>query len=454
MSLPNRSQSSPHWQMLQWIVRPLEVLEAGAQQHGDCFTLNVGNVVEFVMVSNPQGIEQILTENPQCFEVGRSNRILQRTLGDHSILLLDGDRHQRQRQLLMPPFHGERMKAYGELIQRITQGVMQAWQPGETVRVRSAMQSVSLRVILQAVFGIYEGERVAQLQRDIENFLEFSTSRLSFLSLLVPFLQKDLGAWSLGGRFVRLRDKIDQQLYAEIRERQTLPDASGTDILSLLMAARDVQGQAMTAEELRDELMTLLIAGHETTATAMSWALYWIHRNPEVKQKLIAEIDALGENPEPNAIVKLPYLNAVCSETLRLYPVAILAMPRITKSEYDLLGYHFPADTWLTPCIYLTHHREDLYPEPKQFKPERFLERQFSPYEYLPFGGSNRRCIGAAFALFEMKLALAEILANFELTLASDRPVVPIRRGITMAPKGGVEIRILGKRTRKSAVTV
>lgn len=454
MTQPDGPQTSPYWQMLQWIVRPYDFMEACAQLHGDCFILRLGNVVELVMISNPQGIEQIFTENPKCFDAGRSNRILRRTLGDSSILLLDGDRHQRQRQLLMPPFHGERMKAYGELIKQITQNVTQTWHPGAVIRVRSAMQAVSLQVILQAVFGLYQGDRAVQLQRHIEAFLDYSTSRLSFVAGFIPLLQQDLGAWSPGGQFMQRRRKIDEQLYAEIRDRRNHPTSEGTDILSLLMSARDTEGQPMGEEELRDELMTLLLAGHETTATAMSWALYWIHRLPEVKEKLLAEIDRLGEDPDPNTVAKLPYLNAVCAETLRIYPVALIALPRITKSDYDLLGYHFPAETWLSPSIYLTHHREDLYPEPKQFRPERFLERQFSPYEYLPFGGSNRRCIGAAFALFEMKLALVEILGNFELTLASDRPVAPIRRGVTMAPKGGVEIRILGKRTRRSAVAV
>jgi unspecific monooxygenase len=195
--------------------------------------------------------------------------------------------------------------------------------------------------------------------------------------------------------------------------------------------------------------MTLLVAGHETTATALSWALYWIHRLPEVKEKLLEELDTLGDDPDPSTIARLPYLNAVCSETLRIYPVVIVAVPRIVKSPLHLMGYDFEPDIMLAPCIYLTHHREDLYPQPKQFKPERFLERQFSPYEYLPFGGGNRRCIGAAFALFEMKLALVSILSRCQLTLADNRPVHPKRRGVTMAPAGGVQMVMTGRRQDK-----
>jgi unspecific monooxygenase len=199
--------------------------------------------------------------------------------------------------------------------------------------------------------------------------------------------------------------------------------------------------------------MTLLIAGHETTATALTWALYWIHRLPDVKEKLLGELDSLGDEPDKSAIARLPYLNAVCSETLRIYPIAILAFPRIVKSLLQVMGYEFEPGTMLAPCIYLTHRREDLYPEAEQFKPERFLERQFSPYEYLPFGGGNRRCIGAAFALFEMKLALASILSRFELALADNRPVHPVRRGLTMAPAGGVRMIVTGLRQDKQRLS-
>jgi unspecific monooxygenase len=257
-----------------------------------------------------------------------------------------------------------------------------------------------------------------------------------------PIFQTDLGPWSPWGQFIRLRQAIDELLYAEIAQRQQQADPDREDILSLLLGARDEAGNGMTVEELRDELITLLIAGHETTATAMAWALYWIHRLPPVEQALRAELESLGPNPEPMAIARLPYLNAVCSETLRIYPVAPIVTPRISKQPVTVDGHTFEPGTFLTPCIYLVHHRPDLYPEPDQFQPERFLERTFSPYEYFPFGGSNRRCIGAAFALFEMKLALAKILSQYRLALA-DETVQPTRRGVTIAPKGGVRLIIL-----------
>jgi cytochrome P450 len=198
----------------------------------------------------------------------------------------------------------------------------------------------------------------------------------------------------------------------------------------------------MNDRELRDELMTLLFAGHETTATALSWALYWIHYLPEVKEKLLAEIASLGDDRDNVAINRLPYLNAVCSETLRIYPVGMLTFPRLVTEPVSLQGYNLPIGTVVIACIYLTHHRPELYPEPKKFKPERFLERQYSPYEYLPFGGGSRRCIGMALALMEMKLVLVEILSNCRLELLETQPVRAVRRGITLAPLGGVKMKL------------
>lgn len=329
------------------------------------------------------------------------------------------------------------MKSYGQIICSISEEVTSKWQIGSPFSVRSSMQEISLNVILQAVFGLYQGERSEKLHQLLTALLDITASPLSSTFVFFSWLQKDLGAWSPWGRFVRLRQQIDEIIYAEIRDRRQHLDPSRVDILSLLMSATDEHGEMMSDVELRDELLTLLTAGHETTASALTWALYWIHYLPTVKSKLLQELAALGDNPDFSAVTKLPYLNAVCQETLRIYPIAMLAFFRIANSSINIMGHEFEQDSLLTPCIYLTHHRCDLYPEPKQFKPERFLERQFSQYEYIPFGGSNRRCIGMAFALFEMKLVLATILSRCDLALRRDRSVKPVRRGITLAPSGG-----------------
>jgi cytochrome P450 family 110 len=246
--------------------------------------------------------------------------------------------------------------------------------------------------------------------------------------------------------------QIDKLIYAEIEERRQKPDPSRTDILSLMMASRDEAGEPMTDVELRDELITLLIAGHETTATSLAWALYWIHHEPKVYEKLIEEIDSLSDKTDINTILRLPYLDAVCKETLRIYPVTMFAFPRMVKSAIQILDYHFEPGTIISPCIYLTHHREDLYPESKKFKPERFLERQFSPYEYLPFGGGNRRCIGMAFAQFEMKLILTNVLSRWQLALINSQPVKPVRRGLLLAPPDSLRMVAKGRKEENQRV--
>ncbi|ACC82780.1 cytochrome P450 [Nostoc punctiforme] len=453
LKLPNGPQTHPWIQMYQWLTNPLEYMEACTKRYGDIFTLKLGqNFAHQVFISNPQAIQQIFTTDPKQLDSGESAGIKAPLLGQQSLLALDGKPHQRQRKLLTPPFHGERMLAYGELIREITEQVSSQWQVGETFAVLPSMQAISFQVILKAVFGLEDGPRYKKLNELLIKILNPKIPLLRTVLLIFPSMRQDLGAWSPWGKYLRLRQQIDQLIYAQIQERKAQPNLSGTDILSLMMAARDEAGEPMTDLELRDELMTLLVAGHETTATSLSWALYWIHHRPQVREKLLQELDNLGEKPDPNAIFRLPYLNAVCSETLRLYPVAMSALNRLVKSPLQIGEYNFEPGTILIPSIYLTHHREDLYPESKQFKPERFLERQFSPYEYLPFGGGNRRCIGMAFALFEMKLVLATVLSRWQMELADSKPVRPVRKGLLFSPAGGVQMVVKGKRLQNQPI--
>lgn len=439
---------------LQWIVRPLEVLEERAKRYGDTFVVAKNTTPLIVFFSHPKAIQQIFTADPKLFDVGSGNDILLPLVGANSLILLDGDRHQRQQRLLMPPFHGDRMRTYGQLICDITEQVMNCWGVGEPFALRASMQEISLRVILSTVFGLHEGERFDQIRKLLTSLVDTVSSPLSSTLLFFPLLQKDWGPLSPWGRFLRLRQQIDQLLYAEIQERREQVDPNRDDILSLLLRARDEVGQPITNEELRDELMTLLFAGHETTASALAWALYWIDHLPEVQDKLLHELDTLPNNADPSTIARLPYLSAVCSETLRIYPIALSSFGRILKSPMEIMGYQFEPGTMLVPSIYLTHQLEDIYPEPKRFKPERFLERQFSPYEYLPFGGGNRRCIGLAFAQFEMKLVLATILSRCELKLVGLRPVKPTRRGLTLAPPGSMRMVVTQRRQQKTPLMV
>lgn len=444
----NGPQSSPLVQLFNWIFRPLEFLEECDRKYGDMFKINLMGLPSFTVISNPQGIEEILSVDAKKFNVGSTNELAASLLGDNSLVLLDGEPHRRQRKLMMPPFHGEKVKSYAQTICQITDKVTNRWQEKQTFVAQKVMQDITLETILHVVFGLSEGDRYQQIKPPLIELLDATGSPLKASAIFIPFLQLDLGKWSPWGKVVRCKQKIYDLLQAEIDERRANPKSSGNDVLSLMMSATDERGEGLSDIELKDQMMTLLVAGHDTTATALSWALYWVHKLPEVKQKLLAELDSLDIDADPLAISRLPYLTAVCNETLRIYPVAIAAFLRLAKSPIKIMGHQFDAEEMLAPTIYLTHHREDLYPEPKQFKPERFLERQYSTYEFLPFGGGNRRCIGYALALLEMKLVLAKILTGWDLSLNSDRPILPKRRGATIAPANGVPLIVNGKRDR------
>jgi cytochrome P450 family 110 len=452
MKVPNGPKSPVLLQRLRWITNPMPYMEACAKRYGDIFSLKLqNNFSPLVVVSNPQALQQILTSDTKEFEApGDLNKVFEPLLGKHSLITISGAEHQRQRQLLMPPFHGERMRNYSQVIIDITEKIISQYQIGQIFNIRSATQAITLRVIMQAVFGLDEGPRAEKLQHILSELLESGSSVLRVALLYFPALQRDFGPINFWGKRMRRQQEADKLIYEEIQERRAQVDSSRTDILSLLMAAKDEAGKPMTDEELRDELMTLLVAGHETTATAIAWALYWVHKLPSVREKLLEELDGLGDNPDPNTIFKLPYLNAVCSETLRIYPVAMMTFPRMVRTPVTLGGYELEPGTPVIGSIYLTHHREDIYPEPKQFKPERFLERQFSPYEYLPFGGGARRCIGLAFAQLEMKLALAKILSSVELELVDNNEVRPKRRGLVTGPDRPIQMVIKSQRQVKS----
>ena len=457
MSTPNRLKTPAFLQQLQWVADPVGYMEKAAQQYPDIFTAQVvgfGN--NLVFVNHPQAMQEILTnDRKKFFAGGKENKILQPLLGDYSMIMLDGDRHRKRRQLVMPSFHGDRMRSYGEIISNITEEVWSNLPTDKSFIARNVTQDITLQVMIQAVFGVYQGERSQQLKKQLELMANIFRSPLSSSMLFFSSLQKDLGAWSPWGKFVRDRQELNNLIYTEIAERRQQNLENRIDILSLLMSAEDESGHPMTDQELRDELMTLLFAGYETTATAMAWGLYLIQKHPEVRAKLLQELDTLGDSPDPMSIFRLPYLTAVCNETLRIHPVAMLTFPRTVKEPVEISGYALDPGTILVGSMYLTHQREDLYPEPKKFRPERFLERQFSPYEFIPFGGGVRRCVGEALAVFELKLVLAKILSSYELALTDDQPEVPRRRGVTLAPGRGVNMMITGKRSpQKSPVSM
>jgi len=434
----------------------MSFLESCAKTHGDIFTVKFrSQAPPFIFVSKPEALQQILTSDTKELSApGELNKIVKALLGENSVMTISGKEHERQRQLLMPPFHGERMRSYSQIITDTTQKVIQQFPIDQTFNLRSVTKDITLGVIMQAVFGLKQDQSKFELEHLLNEILEKASGISLFAVAFIPVLEKIPRVSQMREEQVVCQQKARELIYREIHERRANPDPSSTDILSLLLAATDETGQPMTDAELHDELLTLLFAGHETTATALAWALYWIHKIPSVREKLLAELDNLEPNPDSTTIFKLPYLNAVYCETLRIHPVAMSTFPRQVKTPISLSGYELPVDAVLTGSIYLTHHREDIYPEPNLFRPERFLEKQFSPYEYLPFGGGARRCIGLAFAQLEMKLAIAQILSNYDLELMNTKDVKPKRRGLVTGPDRPISMKIKSRRMVKSSALV
>ncbi len=441
-TLPNPVALSKLKQLINWLGRPYDYLDECAEKYGDTFTMHLFGFEPLVFFSDPQAIKEIFAADAKQFEAGKSQAILKPLVGDNSLLVLDGERHRRDRKLLMPPFHGAKVKAYADTICEITQEIASSWQPGSELLASEVMPEITLEVILQTVFGLREGDRYGQIKSLLVKLLDLTGSPLSASMIFFRWFQQDWGSWSPWGKVVRLRQQVYDLLQAEIDQRRAHADT--TDVLSLLLLARDEDGQPMSDIELKDELITMLMAGHETTATALTWAMYWIHKLPDVKAKLMAELESLGENADSMAIASLPYLTAVASETLRIYPIAPIAAPRISTETVTINGHTFPPNTYLAPAIYSVHHRSDLYPDPKEFKPERFLEKQFSSSEFIAFGGGSRRCLGYALAKLELNLVLATLLTRHSFELANDDPVTPRRRGVVLATSNGVPLTLLG----------
>jgi cytochrome P450 family 110 len=427
-------------QQIQSTLKPLEFLDNCAKEYGELFFTNSFGNLETLVVSHPQDLQDLFNPNQKILDApGAANEIFRPQLGDNSLIVQDGERHQKQRKLMTPPFHGERMLQYGQQICEITQQVTQRLKKDETFIARQLSEEITLEIILKVIFGIDAGSRFTKLKNLMTTWQGLTSSPLSATMLVFPSLQKDLGTWSPWGKYLRLREAINEQLMTEIVSRRQHQESNRFDILSLLMNARYEDGTVMSDDELRDNLLTLLNAGHETTSTAIAWALYWIHHQPEVYEKVMQELQGV-ETSDPVKMTQLPYLTAVCQETLRIYPVVLFTFPRITLCSVNLRGYHVESGTYLIPCIYLTHRREDLYPQPDQFQPERFIDRKYSSNEFWPFGAGSRQCLGQVFALFEMKLILATILLNYKLKLEEEAPITPARRGFLMGPRGGVKM--------------
>jgi cytochrome P450 len=402
------------------------MLTESARRFGETFTLRLLHEATWVVISNPDDVKQIFTGDPHVLHAGAGNRILLPVLGEHSLLLLDGDTHLRERRLLLPPFHGARMQSYASLMTEVAAAEIDRWPHGVAYRLRPRMQALTLEIILRAVFGLAEGDRLERLRAELRRLLDLLT-RMPMTLALVAMGPDRLSRF---GPFQRLMAGVDELLLAEIADRRRARDlAERPDILSLLLGARHEDGRPLSDAELRDELMTLLVAGHETTATALAWAVERLTRHPAMLDRLVEEVRA-GETA---------YLEAVVTETLRLRPVISLVARHLT-APIELGGRRLPAGVTVTPSIYLVHRRPDVYPEPDRFRPERFLERPPGTYTWIPFGGGVRRCIGAAFAQFEMRVVLAELVRRHGVRPARPHDESNLRRAITETPRYDAEV--------------
>jgi cytochrome P450 family 135 len=425
--LPPGPGMPPALQTAIWFRRAQWMMSQCAARFGETFTLRILHEGPWVMLSNPEHLKQVFTGDPKVFHAGEGNRILLPVLGSHSLLLLDEAEHMQQRKLLLPQFHGARMQSYRELMQEVAAAEIESWPSGEPYRLRPRMQALTLEIILRAVFGLTEGERIERLRCQLRNLLDLLASPRMFVFPLLLGPER----MSRFGPFQSLMRRVDGLIYDEISERRDTSDLEDReDIMSLLLQARDAEtGEPMRDVEVRDELLTLLVAGHETTANALSWAVERLARHPDKLDRLKSEVIA-GETP---------YLEAVVTETLRLRPVISLVARRLTE-PVQIGGWELPAGVTVTPSIYLVHRRPDVYPNPGAFEPERFLDNAPGTYTWIPFGGGVRRCLGGAFAQFEMGVVLSELIRRWDIEPAQPASEPVLRRAITETPRRDAEV--------------
>jgi len=421
----------PRWlQTAGFILLPARFIDGCRRRYGDVVTFSSLFDSRFVMVFEPELVKQVFRGSPERLRAGEANALLGPVVGERSVLLLDGAEHMRQRKLLLPPFHGQRMRKYRETMREAADRAIDSWPAGEPFSLLRSMQSLTLRVIMHAVFGMHDGPRQEELEERVRAVVDPVGSRLAVLVLALSGGRVGAGA---GRRFEESRRRLDELIYDEIARRRAVPDlAERDDIFSTLMLARDEDGRSLSDRELRDELVTLLVAGHETTATGLAWAFELLLRNPRVLERLRSELAAGDES----------YLDAVIKETLRLRPV-ILGVGRVVREEpFEVGGYLIPPGVEINPSIAAIHRRADRYPDPGAFRPERFLgDEAPDTYTWLPFGGGTRRCLGASFAQVEMREVIRRVLERARLEPVGRRPEKGVRRGITYVPAKGVRVR-------------
>jgi cytochrome P450 len=436
MRLPPGPRQPRAMQTVGWWSRPISFLERCRARYGKRFTIRLLSTPPFVMLSDPDEVKELFTASPEVLHPGEGARILEPVVGTNSVILLDEREHLEQRRLMLPAFHGERMERLAGLMTEVADHEAARWPRREPIALHPRLQGLTMEVILRAVFGLDEGERLEGLRTRLTEILALGSGPTGML----PFLQLNLGSLTPWARFMRLREEADALIFELIDERRK-DQADRDDVLSMLLAARHEDGSPMSPRELRDELMTLLVAGHETTASELAWAFERLAREPAVVARLVDEIDADAGDA---------YLTATVQETLRRRPVLPNAAPRLVKQPVEIGGWEYPPGVCVIANAYLIQHDPEIYHDPYEFRPERFLDEPPGTYTWIPFGGGRRRCLGASFAMLEMKLVLRSVLARTEVRAGEPGLEVSRRRSITLSPRRGATTILTDRARRRS----
>lgn len=436
--LPPGPSLPPYAQVFAMGFRTTKFLMRCYRRYGATFKLRLPGYDPQIVVTDPEVVREVMTGTAKDLHAGEANRILGPLVGENSLLLLEEKRHLHHRRLMLPPFHGERMHAYGETMQAIAAEEFSTWKKGPAFVAHTGFQRITLKVIVKTIFGVDSDNVARELEEAITSVMRAAKNPI----WLLPAVQVNLGPLTAWAEIERAVMTIDRILYREIAERRAEP-GDRDDILTMLVKARDEDDRPMSDEELRDEMVTLLFAGHETTTTSMAWAVYRVLSDKAVYEKVLDELARVtGGGPlDVNAVPKLEYLDGVIKESLRRDPV-IPMIGRRLKKPMTIGGWSLPEGAYVAPSIYVTHHRDDVWPNANAFMPERFVGKRLDPYRWFPFGGGIRRCIGMAFALYEMRVVLAELFHSKRLRLEPGYEARAVRRSVTLAPSGGVRIEV------------
>lgn len=428
-----------YWNAVRAIYRPYDLYDEYYKENGSSWKVPfMGTGRMFYVFSDPEVVEKIFKGSPDIYHAGEANFLFRRILGDNSVLVVDGEQHKKERKILTPPLHGGRMRLYNKTIEDVTiEEIGEQLKKSSNFDLKEVFKRTTLEVILKTVFGLSDGPLLDDLRQDLMK-LQTLNNRGTTLGLFFPFLQTDLGPLSPYGAFLKLQKNIDVNIYKLIEQKRKKEIPGDDDILAMMLEAKYDDGAGIEDKVIRDQLLTMLLAGQDTTTSSLCWFFRWLFCEEDVFAKIKKNLSNYESIEEA---AKDEYLDCVIKESLRLYPVFPLVV-RIVKEDVNLGKYLVPSGSFVSPHIYGVHHNPDIYSDSKTFRPERFQERSYTPFEYFPFGGGARRCIGGAFAMNQIKISIATIIRNFEITgRNTDRPI-PMRLGFSMTPKHGVPVEI------------